>query len=363
MEIDYIKGIRTTTMSGISKYQREIHKRLESTKLNIIDYTPLKIRVRGSGVIDRMIRYPYLVRKRVEKGNVKHIISQDLAYLLVLLKLENTIVTCYDLIHWVYDNDHSLGWKMNLRGMKRANAIITCAEYSRNDIMRYTYYPEDKIHVVYPGVDHNLYYPRKSKEILRTYGISDTHKVVLYVGSEQPRQNVPLLIEAFSKLVKILPDVKLLKIGRPQWTGARENLMKLIESSDLQRDVLFIDNISEDDLPKWYNAADLYVYPGLYAGLSMPCLEALACGIPVISCPISIAMEEISSLPEDVGDAAMLVNPYDTNQLAEAMYEVLTNDSMGEDMRRRGLERVKKLSWEKAAIETLEVYEKVYGGY
>ena len=256
-------------------------------------------------------------------------------------------------IPWIYDNNHSLIWRLNMSGLKKADRIITISEFSKNEIIKYLEYPEDNIYTIYPAVDHEHYYERRDKEILKRFNISENEKVILYVGSEMPRQNIPFLIKGFSKLKKMLPDVKLLKIGNPQWRGAREELLRLIKELNLQNDVMFVGYVEEVELPEWYNAADLFVYPCLYAGFGLSPLEAMVCGTPVIT-------SNTSSLPEVVGDAGIMGDPYDINGLADAMYKVLTNDGLRDDMIKRGLKRAKMFSWEKCARETLEVYEDVY---
>ena len=383
MEIDYINGRKTTETFGRAKYQREIHKRLHGVELNIIEYTSLgrllgnvgrailsprfplarlpasvanNIFIKGiregSAITDRYLRYPSLVRKRVKEGTIKHLTNQELAYLLKLVKLKRTIITCYDLVPYVYSNERSLHWRLNIAGMKKADRIITISEFSKNAIINYVGYPEDKIRIVYPGVDHDRFYVKREKEILRDYNLLPSQKVILYVGSEHPRQNVPLLIKAFNKLRGMLPEVKLLKVGNPQWQGGREELLRLIKELNLQSDVIFIGYVTEEELPRWYNCADLFVYPCMYTGFSMPCLEAMACGTPVITSNVSV-------LPEVVGEGGITVDPYDVDGLARVMYEVLTDDSLREDLIQRGLQRARMFSWDKAAEETLKVYEEI----
>ena len=121
----------------------------------------------------------------------------------------------------------------------------------------------------------------------------------------------------------------------------------------LEREVIFAGYVDEDELPAWYNAADLFVYPSLYEGFGLPPLEAMACGCPVIT-------SNTSSLPEVVGDAGIMVDPHDVDALADAMERVLTDESLREDMRRRGLERAKRFSWQRSAREMWDIYEEVY---
>jgi len=140
---------------------------------------------------------------------------------LCLIKLRKTVVTCYDLIPYIYSNDRSLYWRLNIRGMKKADRIITISEFSKKDIINYVGYPENKIHIVYPAVDHERFYLQRDRTILKKYTIPENQKIVLYVGSEHPRQNVPLLLKALVKLRMMSECVTLINVGIPQWPGAR----------------------------------------------------------------------------------------------------------------------------------------------
>lgn len=351
MEIDYINGLKTDEIFGMSKYQKEIHERMKNIKLNPIEYPKVSKKKQINSAV-KYIVYPFIVKKQVRKDNIKHITSQDLAYLLELMKLEKTIVTCHDLIPWVYDNNRLPTWKLNMRGLKKADRIITISEYSKSDIIKHVGYPENQISIVSPAVDHGSYFVNRDKEIIKKFGIKNDEKVILYVGSEQPRKNIPFLLEAVSQLKKKLPEIKLLKVGTPQVPGIREKLHKLIETLGLQKEVIFAGYVSESDLTKYYNAADLFVFPTLYEGFGLPPLEAMACGTPVIT-------SNVTSLPEVVGDSAITTNPYDVNAFAEAMYNLLTDEKLRENMINKGLKRAKLFNWERSAEETFKVYEQL----
>lgn len=228
--------------------------------------------------------------------------------------------------------------------------IITISEYIKQELINYLKISESRITVIYEGVNHEKYKRlSKNDEIMKKYSIPEDRRMILCVGSEHPRKNFPTLIKAFHKLKKKYGDVKLVKVGSPQWKGARGELLKLIKELNLQNVIIFTGYVSEEDLPGIYNVADLFVFPSFYEGFGLPPLEAMACGCPVIT-------SNTSSIPEVVGDAGIMVDPYDVDGLADAMYEVLTNESLREDMIKRGLKRAKMFSWEKCARETLKVY-------
>jgi glycosyltransferase involved in cell wall biosynthesis len=388
MEIDYISGQKNDKIFGMSKYQMEIHKRLD-IKLNIIEYDSMmtnlekrynssqstgynephlekaaNIKTRedskiknffvnsGKNIFQNIDRYRYklIVEKNIKKYNIKHLTSQELAYLLNSIKMDRSIVTCYDLIPWAYENNHSKIWKNNISGLKKASIILTISEFSRDEIVKYLNYPEERIHIVSAAVDHDLYQKRRDKSILSKLNLPLDCKYILYVGSETPRQNLKFLLKAFNKLKKKLPNVKLLKIGEPQSYGARKKLLNSINDMGLQNDVIFIGYVIEEELPKWYNASDLLVYPCLYAGFGLPPLEAMACGTPVIT-------SNTSSLPEVVDDAGIMVDPYNVDSMSLNMYEILTNQGLQTDLMRKGIKRAKLFNWDKSARETREVYD------
>ena len=351
MEIDYINGLKTDEIFGMSKYQNKIHSRLDNVKLNRIEYPDIS-KVTGVNRIVEYFAYPFIVKKKVIEDNVKHVTRQDLAFLLDLVGLKKTIVTCHDIIPIAYYHTRNPIWKLNAKGLRKAEKIITVSEFSKKDISRYIKYPEEKIEIIPPAVDHNLYYQNRNKAVLKKYRIEETEKVVLYVGAEEPRKNIQFLINSLSKLKNRIPQVKLLKVGMPNYIGVREKLLKHIESLNLQKDVIFTGYVSESELAEIYNAVDLFVFPSLYEGFGMPPLEAMACGTPVIT-------SNTSSLPEVVGDAAIVVDPYDANKLVEEMYQLLTDDGLKEEMIRKGLRRSKMFSWDKSARETLRVYKEL----
>ncbi|MGB9201635.1 glycosyltransferase family 4 protein [Methanobacterium sp.] len=383
MEIDYISGPKTDKIFGMTKYELEIIKRID-INFNIIQYNSLmkyfeknyaknltpktyspktekgvKTENRSNFLmemgkntlrfIDKQL-YIRTVKNKVKKGNIKHITSQEYAYLLNSVKLENNMVTCYDLIPWVYDNNRSSLWKQNMNGLKQAETIITISEFSRDEIVKYLDYPKEMIEIVYPAVDHTNYNPTDDKKILLKLNIPTDQKVVLYVGSEVPRQNVPVLIKAFALLKKKIPDIKLVKIGDPQSYGARESVLQLINELELSDDVIFAGYVPEEDMPKWYNAADILVYPCDYAGFGLPPLEAMACGTPVIT-------SNTTSLPEVVGDAGIMINPQDFELMAAKMYDVLTDNKLKDKMINNGLRRSKLFNWDDSARKTLEIYK------
>jgi len=385
MNIDYINGPKTEKIFGMSKYQMEIHKRLD-VKLNIIEYESIMYNIEkrynsqlkfdqenktdtrqykdtkiknflikiARTTFKNIDRYQYKIKVKnsIKNQNIQHITSQENAYLLNSIKTNRSVVTCYDLIPWVFEKNHSRLWKNNLSGLKKAAQIMTISEFSKSEIIKYLDYPEEQIHIVNAAVDHDLYNNKRNKDILIQHNLQTNQKYILYVGSETPRQNLNILLRSLVKLKKKLPNIKLLKIGDPQSYGARQQLLNTIRKMGLQKEVIFLGYVPEEELPKWYNASDLLVYPCLYAGFGLPPLEAMACGTPVIT-------SNTSSLPEVVDNAGIIVDPTDDEALALNMYKILTNNDLTKELVKKGLKRSKIFTWDNAAKKTLEVYNLV----
>lgn len=356
LEVNYVAT--KTERSGRLVHEEEIRKRLKGVNLNLIEYAPPKINIKvislAARLVKKLLLLTWQVKIKAQKNNITHITSEDLAYLLNFIKFKRTIVTCHDLIPLVYQKKYySPFLRLNMKGLKKADRIITVSNFSKNDIVRYLGYPEDKIDVIYNAVDHHLYYPKRNREILKKYNLPENTKIILYVGSEHKRQNLEFLVKGLYEFKKILPEVKLIKIGNPQHPKARKNLLGLVKKLDLEKEVIFTGYVNEEELINWYNAADLFVYPCLYAGFSIPPLEAMACGLATIT-------SNTSSLPEVIGNGGIMINPYDKNQLVKAMYEVLTDENLRKDLIERGLQRAKLFSWERAARQTENVYQKLF---
>ena len=281
IEIDLLNGRRTDQVFGTSKYNSEIFSRIRGIHINRIEYPQVGTSRLIDGALKRTI-YPMIVKHRVRDSAIKHITNQDLAFLLNLIDLHPSIVTCYDLIPVAYYNNHSLYWKMNLQGLRKADHIITISEFSKQEIIRLTGYSADKISVIYPGVDTTHYYPKPDRSILSKYAITDNDYVIMYLGSEEPRKNISLILKAIYHLKKTHPNVKLLKVGGAQMGGDRQVLTGVNQRLHLENEVIFTGQVAETDLPKYYNAADFFVFPSFYEGFGLPPLEAMACGCPVI---------------------------------------------------------------------------------
>ena len=235
--------------------------------------------------------------------------------------------------------------------VRRAAAVQVNSEATKADLVSEFGTDPDKITVVYPSVEPE-FHPRPPEDLAAfraTHGLR--RPFVLFVGTIEPRKNVDVLVHAFSRLRREGAfDGELVIAGGTGWGDTR--LEETIRSSGFASDIRRPGYVEQDDLPFWYTAADLVVYPSSYEGFGIPVLEAMASGTPVIT-------SNRSSLPEVVGDAGPTVDPRDQQQLASAMAEVLASRERRRAMSERGLARARCFQWTTAAQRCLSVYRRV----
>jgi glycosyltransferase involved in cell wall biosynthesis len=237
----------------------------------------------------------------------------------------------------------------------RSNRVLTVSEASKRDILRYFHVPEGKIDVIYNAIDERFGEPPSPEEIER---VRDRYQLnapyVLYAGNIKPHKNLERLIEAFHMLRRgDLEHVKMLIIGDE--ISKYATLRRAVHKYKLHKHVRFFGFVPDKTLAVLYRLARAFVFPSLYEGFGLPPLEAMASGTPVIT-------SNISSLPEVVGDAAILIDPYDASAIADAMRRILLDSDLREDLRQRGLRRVSEFSWERSVRRVREIYEEVLAG-
>jgi glycosyltransferase involved in cell wall biosynthesis len=237
----------------------------------------------------------------------------------------------------------------------RSNRVLTVSEASKRDILRYFRVPEGKIDVIYNAIDERFGEPPAADEIER---VRDRYQLnapyILYAGNIKPHKNLERLIEAFHTLRHgDLEHVKLLIIGDE--ISKYATLRRAVHKYKLHKHVRFFGFVPDKTLAVLYRLARAFVFPSLYEGFGLPPLEAMASGTPVIT-------SNLSSLPEVVGDAALLIDPYDADAIADAMRRVLLDSDLREDLRQRGLKRVAEFSWDRSIRRVREIYEEVLAG-
>lgn len=238
---------------------------------------------------------------------------------------------------------------------KSAARLIAASRSTASDL--YNIYKIDprKIFVIYSGINKMFFedeFPEKLKKIKSKYYLPDNF--ILFLSTIEPRKNAVSAIKAFElfqqlyadKSNGVKSDVKLVIAGKPGWLY--NEIFQTIRHSKFRKDIVYAGFIDDDDKPGLYRLAKLFVYPSIYEGFGFPPLEAMASGTPVIT-------SRISSLPEIVGDAALLVNPFDIQEIAKAMTKVIESASFSDELRERGIMQAAKFSWTKCAEDTLKV--------
>jgi glycosyltransferase involved in cell wall biosynthesis len=298
------------------------------------------------------------VRMLNKLGDIVHLPNHHLGRYGNFLRVPY-IITVHDLIRYLdMDEEETFIRSPNRRdrhylnldykGIRKAMRIIAVSQSTKNDLIHHLGIPDEQISVVYEGIDHSLFRPVSH----RIYN----YPYILFVGTEHPRKNFATLVKAFSQLKGEFRfnKLKLVKVGNAggQEADFREKTMETVKALGLVNEVIFTGFVPEADLPAYYSGAEVFVLPSLYEGFGFPVLEAMACACPVVT-------SNTSSLPEVTGEAGIMVDPYDTDSLAKAMRQVLTDSELRDNMIEKGLEQSKRFSWEKAAEQTLEVYNKM----
>jgi len=267
-------------------------------------------------------------------------------------------MTIYDLTFMLLPGFHTRETqsfsKAIRRYVERSDCIIAISEQTKRDIVEHLGIPADRIRVTLLAADerYRVIDDRGVIEpVLTKYGIASEY--ILYAGTLEPRKNVPALVRAFHALKRErhIPH-RLVLAGKKGWLY--DEIFAEVSTLGLDADVIFTGYVPDEDLPLLYNGASLFVYPSLYEGFGLPPLEAMACGCPVIT-------SDISSLPEVVGDAGVMINPRSCDDLAGAIARVLEDSNLAGIMRAKGLARAATFSWDRCARETVAIYRDVSG--
>ncbi len=233
-----------------------------------------------------------------------------------------------------------------------ADMLIVVSEFTKQDLIKTLGVDPQKIRVVHSGI--NPWYKRLSEtdkmkaEFIKKHGM--VKPFILFVGTLEPRKNISGIIKAFD-VVKEDPfnrELQLIIVGKRGWLC--DTIFKDAKNATWSKDIIFWGEASYEDLRMLYNLTEAFIYPSFFEGFGFPPLEAAACGAPVIT-------SNRSSLPEIMGDSALLVDPWKIEELIYAISLLLKNDTMKEELRVRGFENVKRFTWENAADELISIFD------
>jgi glycosyltransferase involved in cell wall biosynthesis len=280
-------------------------------------------------------------------------------YVLPPLTPCKSVVTIHDCIHLRFPQylPNTLGYAYARSSLwfatHRSNRILTVSEASKRDILDYFNVPPGKIDVIYNGIDERFSAPPDPDDVARVRErFQLDHPFILYAGNIKPHKNLERTIEAFQLLRRdsAFEQVKLVIIGDEIAKYAA--LRHAVHRHKLHKYVRFFGFVPNSTLAILYRLAAVFVFPSLYEGFGLPPLEAMASGTPVIT-------SNVSSLPEVVGDAALLVNPLEPEAIADSMRRVLTDAALRDDLRIRGLARASQFSWDRSIRRVREIYSEV----
>lgn len=283
------------------------------------------------------------------------------------------VVTIHDVIPLKFKEHYPVGFKGKINfylqkiALKKCKAVITDSKISKSDIIELLKVDREKITVIPLAADKDFKI-LSDAELIRTkrkYNLTD--QILLYVGDANWVKNLPFLIEAFKNLT-LRPKYKNLKlvlvggvflkkvdnIDHPE-LEALKKVNQLIKEYGLENEgkkIIRVGNIEKDELIAIYNLATIYIQPSFYEGFGLPILEAMSCGVPVVS-------SKGGSLPEAGGEAAVYFDPYNIGQFESIIIEILDNRSLQDKLSRLGLKQVEKFSWDLVAAKTIEVYSNV----
>jgi glycosyltransferase involved in cell wall biosynthesis len=258
-----------------------------------------------------------------------------------------TLLTVHDLTFLVRPECAEEGLRRYLSGavpraLRRADMVLADSQATVDDLARLLHVGGPRVRLIYPGVDPRFRpLPAAEVEPVRAR-LGLPASFLLFVGTLEPRKNLPRLVEAFAQLGD--PGLHLLIAGRRGWLY--EDVFAAVERRGVGERVRFLDFVDDLDLPALYNLARAFVYPSLYEGFGLPALEALACGTPVVTAAVS-------SLPEVAGDAAVLVDPESAGSIAKGIALALAEP---ERLREAGPAQARRFSWQTAARELVACY-------
>ena len=371
MKVGILSWIIDRPRTGIDNYLYNILQNMVKTenseKISLIHYKRTEdpiysktndIIIKKMSFLTNLLSMPHYINK--SKIDVLHVPAHYHTQVSPFFLNRNIkkVMTIHDLTPLLFPETHikknSILWNSTLKLIKgKIDMIVTDSINTKKDCIKHLKIPEEKIRVV-PLAAASSYKPLPNLELVKTelemkYNIKTPF--ILCVGTLEKRKNIPRLIKSFSILKNNNMEHKLVIIGRKGWKYNK--IFETINRLNLNNEIFFTGYVPDEDLVKFYNAADLFVYPSLYEGFGLPPLEAMACGTPVLT-------SNNSSLPEVVGDAGVMVDPYKTEVLADIMYDILNDKNLQDKLRKKGLKRAKRFKWSKTAQKTWDVYQSIY---
>jgi len=315
-----------------------------------------KVKVQSNKAINRVVREKYLWPKLIKEHKID-LLHSPISYIPWGVNIPS-IITIHDLGFFHFPQNYTLLRRLFLEriikvSVEKAIKVITISEFTKKDIINTFNINPDKISVVYEGIDKKKYQkrasPQKAETVTDKYNLSD--KYILSVGHLEPRKNYMRLIKAFELIKRNhnLPH-KLVIIGRENWKYKK--IFELINELDLKDQIVLTGFVSEDDLITIYQKADVFVTASIFEGFGFTPLEAMAAGTPV-------AASNATSIPEVVGNATNLFDPFDVDDITDKTYKVICSDQLRKELVQKGYQNLKRFDWKECCKKTVQEYENV----
>lgn len=299
------------------------------------------------------ISWHYKVARRLKKDGVDLYWAPTSPIVPAITSI-STIMTIHDLTTLLFPDKHLLKSRIIdklflKKALSKTKTILADSEATKSDLERLFPFSENKITVSCLGYD-KAFKKLPDSEVenkISKYNLKPGY--ILFVGTLEPRKNVEGIIESYARInSKMQDDHHLVLVGKKGWYY--NSILEKIEQSGIKNNIKVLDYVPFDDLPALYNGAGIFLYPSFYEGFGLPPLEALACGTPVIA-------SNVSSLPEVIGDAGILVDPNNHDQIAHAIEKVLSDEKTRINMQRSSLGQAARFSWSECAKETARMMQ------
>lgn len=299
----------------------------------------------------------YIAKTDKKSYQLFHATNQTLSFL--NRHLSPMIVTVHDIIE-VTNPQSTMGGlasKYFYKGIGEAEHVVAVSDYTASEVQRYYGVKPENITVIHNGVG-KAYFPiegfassPEAAQLREELDIDQKQKVVLYVGSDHRRKNVLGAVEAFAQVARKRSDVIFVKVGEPGIASGRHELVEAIERLAIEDRVRFVGSVPVAMLNQLFNIADVFIFPSYSEGFGLPPLQAMACGVPVIT-------STATSLPEIVGEAAITHDPSDTDAFGQSLERLLEDAALRDSLIEAGSDRSKQFSWEESAKALVRVYKK-----
>jgi glycosyltransferase involved in cell wall biosynthesis len=353
MRIAYDTTPMFVSRAGVARYARALLASLECTldeppvEISCMEEQPASLpqRIRA-GVNREGIYYPIGLARRARAASAD-VIHCPGAFPAAGRGLP-TVLTLHDALPWRYPELFTRVNALHQRGLvgraaRRASVVLTSSEHSKRELMELLGVDEDAVVVTPLGVAKPFGVgPADPERIAARFGLDGPY--ILAVGTVEPRKNLERTLGAFIQLRREFPEHQLMVAGGSGW-GTSDLETRLAAAAGVVR----TGHVTDEELAGLYRGCEVFVYPSLYEGFGLPPLEAMACGAPVVAA-------NSTSLPEVVGNAAILIDPRSTEELADALRQVLESPSLAEDLSRRGLDRAAAFTWGNCAEQTAQAY-------